>query len=66
SSAAEFADVLLICGHNENPLEGGSVATKMSLLFIIDCLYELYCQKDPEQAAHARSTTALALTRSHT
>ena len=63
SKAAEMADVLLICGYNENPLQGGSIATKMGLLFIIDCLYYAYCHKDPKVYSDARTTTAHALSR---
>lgn len=63
SRAAELADVSLICGYNENPLQGGSIATKMGLLFIIDCLYYGFCHRDPEASSEARGETAHALSR---
>ncbi len=66
SPAAQYAKEILVCGYNENPLQAGSVSTKISQLYIIDCLYYLYCQKDPEGTAKARNTAVEALTRSHT
>ncbi len=66
SPAARYAQEILLCGYNENPLQAGSVATKMSQLYIIDCLYCLYCQRDPEGTAAARNAAVEALTRNHT
>lgn len=41
--AAQYSDLLLLCGANEGPMEGGSIANKTSQLFLIDVLYaELY------------------------
>lgn len=37
--AAQYCDVLLPCGANEGPLEGGSIAAKTAQLFLIDILY---------------------------
>lgn len=37
--AAQYSDILLLCGANEGPLEGGSIAAKTSQLFMIDILY---------------------------
>lgn len=39
SRAAEFADVILLCGYNESPLQSGSVAAKVGQLFLIECLF---------------------------
>lgn len=63
SEAAALADVVLLCGYNENPLQGGSIATKMGLLFIIDCLYYGYCRRRSDLYSSARTTTAQALSR---
>lgn len=43
SPAAAMADVTLLCGSKEGPLQSGSVAAKMGLLFIIDVLFNEYC-----------------------
>lgn len=59
--AAEFADVILLCGYNESPLQSGSIAAKMGQMFLIDCLFYGYCQKNPEVRAANRSLTAEAI-----
>ncbi len=61
SRAAEFADVILLCGYNESPLQSGSVAAKLGQLFIIECLFYVFCKQKPELYASARSTTAAAI-----
>lgn len=63
SRAADFADVVLLCGYNESPLQSGSVAAKLGQLFIIDCLFYVFCKRNPELYAQARSTTAEAITK---
>lgn len=41
--ATAYSDVILPCGANEGPMEGGSISNKMSQLFLIDILYaEVY------------------------
>lgn len=61
SPAASFADVLLLCGSKEGPLQSGSVAAKMGLLFIIDVLFNEYCRADPAATARNREATADAI-----
>ncbi|EOT26085.1 hypothetical protein C805_02057 [Eubacterium sp. 14-2] len=63
SRAAEFADVILLCGYNESPLQSGSVAAKVGQLFLIECLFYVFCKRNPELFAAARSSTAEAITR---
>jgi DNA-binding MurR/RpiR family transcriptional regulator len=61
SRAAEFADVILLCGYNESPLQSGSVAAKVGQLFLIECLFYVFCKRNPELFAAARSATAEAI-----
>ena len=61
SPAAAFADVILLCGFREGPLQSGSVAAKMSLLFIIDVLFNEYCRRNPELAQRNCETTVEAI-----
>lgn len=61
SRAAEFADVILLCGYNESPLQSGSIAAKVGQLFLIDCLFYGFCQKNPELFSSARAATAEAI-----
>lgn len=58
SPAAVFADVILLCGSREGPLQSGSVAAKMAQLLIIDILFNEYCRRDPVQIEHNREQTA--------
>ncbi len=63
SRAAEFADVILLCGYNESPLSSGSVAAKVGQLFLIECLFYCFCKRNPELYSATRAATAEAITR---
>lgn len=60
SPGAAFADVLLLCGANESVKQQGSVAVKISQLFIIDALYNEYCALDMEKTKENRQKTLAA------
>lgn len=62
SPAAAYADLILLCGSKEGPLEMGSVAAKMGQLLLIDILYHEYCAKNPQMTSSNRdiSTHAIA------
>jgi len=59
--AAAYADVILLCGSQESPLNSGSVAAKMGQLFIIDVLFHEYCRMDLFHTNQNRETTSNAL-----
>lgn len=64
TAAARNADVVLLCGTNESPLQSGSVEARISQLFIIDYLFQLYrsLKEGSEQAREATAeATALKL-----
>ena len=46
SRGAELADLVLICGANEAPHQQGSIAAKISQLFIVDILFHEFCAKN--------------------
>ncbi|MBQ7801557.1 MAG: MurR/RpiR family transcriptional regulator [Oscillospiraceae bacterium] len=46
SPGAELADLVLICGANEAPHQQGSIAAKVSQLFIVDVLFHEYCARN--------------------
>lgn len=48
SPAAKLADVVLICGSNEGPLQIGSMAAKAAILMVIDILFNEYWILDTE------------------
>ena len=63
SRVAQFADVVLLCGYNEGPLQSGSIPAKVGQLLLIDCLFYGFCRRNPEASAAARSATAEAVAR---
>ena len=63
SRAAQFADVVLLCGYNEGPLQSGSIPAKVGQLLLIDCQFYGFCRRNPEASAAARSATAEAVAR---
>lgn len=40
-----YSDVILLCGANEGPLQGGSTSAEISQLFLIDLLYTEYYRR---------------------
>lgn len=60
SPTAGLADVVLLCGADESPLQSGSVAARISQLFIIDYLFHFFCKKDQSEILEAREATAQA------
>lgn len=61
SPGSSLADVILLCGSNESPLQSGSVAAKIGQLFIIDYLYCAFCNRNPNAAARSQEITAEAI-----
>lgn len=61
SPGAAYADVILLCGSKEGPLQSGSIPAKMGLLFIIDVLYQEYCRENSQAVALNREITAGAI-----
>lgn len=46
SPLTNYTDVILTCGANEGPLEGGSMSARMSQLYIIDVLFQEYYRRN--------------------
>ena len=42
----QHADSILVNGNNQGQLQGDSIGTKVSQLFVIDLLYTLLVQRD--------------------
>ena len=61
SRAAGYADVVLLCGYNESPLQSGSVAAKLGQVFIIECLFYVFCKRNPDILSKARAATIEAI-----
>lgn len=62
SPAAEYANEILFCGGRETPLEGGSISSKISMLFLISLLSSSYVRLAPDETARNADLTADALT----
>lgn len=60
SEAAQLADVVLLCGSNEGPLQVGSIAAKAAQLMVIDILYnEYWLQNEKECEENAQKTAQI-------
>ncbi|MFH5835194.1 MurR/RpiR family transcriptional regulator [Proteiniclasticum sp. C24MP] len=56
-----YADVTLLCGANEGPLQGGSLSAKISQLYLLDVLYFEYFKKTFEVSKENKEKTARAV-----
>ncbi len=65
SPAAEYADVILLCGAEEKPLEYGSIDALLSQLYIIEVLINRYMQQHQEEAARYRDFIGKVLAKKH-
>lgn len=57
-----LADVVLVCGALEIPLDGGSIPVKVAELFVAESLSMRYLLDNQELAKIARNKTSLAMT----
>lgn len=60
--AARYSTVLLLCGANEGPMEGGSIAAKTAQLFLIDILYAEVFRKLGAKALENKKKTSQIVT----
>lgn len=65
SPAAALSDVVLLCGGHEGPLQSGSIAAKMAMLFVVDMLVNEFCRRDMDTTMHNKDLTANALASRH-
>ena len=65
SPGAALADIVLLCGANESPLQLGSVPAKMAQIYIIDVLFSGLCLRDLERCTETRHRIADALAEKH-
>ena len=59
---AALADVVLLCGAQESPLDSGSIPIKVAVLYVAEVLLLRYKLSDPEAATLAQDRTSEALT----
>lgn len=61
SPAAACADVVLVCGSNESPMQSGAIVAKIAQLYVIDMVYQEYLRLDPSLCAQNRERTIQAV-----
>lgn len=61
SPLTQLTDVTLLCGSNEGPLQGGSLSTMLTQLYVLDVLYLLYFIQHYDRAKDNKSKTTEAI-----
>ena len=61
SPGAKLADVVLLFGAQESPLDSGSIPIKVSVLYVAEVLLLRYMLDDPKQANDAQDRTSEAV-----
>lgn len=61
SPLTSYADLTLLCGANEGPLQGGSLTAKISQLYLLDLLYFQFVKRTSEQSVNNKELTAQAV-----
>ena len=62
SPGAKLADIVLLCGAQENPLDSGSIPIKAAFLYVGEVLVLRYMLDDPAHSNTAQDLTSEALT----
>ena len=65
SPGAALASVVLQCGTNESPLQMGSVAARVAMIFVLDVLFSEVCRRDVETCRSRRHQVGDALSEKH-
>ena len=65
SPAAKLADVVLLCGSNESPVQQGSVRAQIAQMVVMDVLYHEYYHRNQEACEQQLQNIAAALTGMH-
>lgn len=61
SPLTSHADVTILCGSNEGPLQGGSTSAKVSQLFLLDLLYMEYYRRTFDHSNQNKQKTSAAV-----
>ena len=65
SPGADYADVVLQCGSNQNPLQSGSIPARIAQLYLLDVLFSELTRRNLEQCRAFRTRIADALAYEH-
>ena len=61
SPGAKLADVVLLCGAQESPLDSGNIPIKVALLYVAEVLVLRYTMDDPQNVMDEQDRTSEAL-----
>lgn len=61
SPLTNYADITLLCGANEGPLQGGSLSAKLSQLYLLDLLFFEFFKRTDKESVKNRELTANAV-----
>ena len=61
SPLAAYADEILLCGADEDPLDGGSLGVKISQLYLVDLLFQEYFHQYRDEANENLKKTSKAV-----
>ena len=61
SPGAALADVVLLCGAQESPLDSGSIPIKVAVLYVAEVLLLRYMLDDPQRTTDAQDRTSEAV-----
>lgn len=56
-----YSDAILLCGADEDPLEGGSMASRMGQLYLMDLLYQEYYSRNYKECRANNEKTSSAV-----
>ncbi len=61
SPITAYTDVVLLCGANEGPFQGGSVSAKIAQIFLLDILYTEFFKTNYELCDHNKKQTTQSI-----
>lgn len=65
SPGAALADVVLLCGADESPLQLGSVGARIAQLYLVDILFSQLCRRNLDRCRESRARIAKAMEIKH-
>ncbi len=65
SPGAKLADVTLLCGADESPLQLGSIGARIAQMYLMDVLFSELCRRKLDECRQSRARIADALAEKH-
>lgn len=65
SPGADLADVTLLCGADESPLQLGSVGARIAQMYLMDVLFSELCRRNLDECRQSRARISAALAEKH-